>query len=267
MSPTTVRRVHATLRQALQQAMRDGLVSRNVAALVRPPRAAAFTPVGLSPEQARAFLAAVAGDHLEALYWLLLTTGLREGELLALKWSDVNLDGTQLAVRRTLRTRGGEQFLEEPKTASSKREVMLTGHMVDLLRRHRAAQRVQRLRVADLWQDQDLVFCDGVGRPLSPYRLLRTEFRGHLRRLGLPAAMRLHDLRHAFATMLIADGVPVSTVSSILGHSRISTTLNVYVHPSTGQQQRAIDALDRLLPGAGGGQDGCTSSGETVQHG
>jgi integrase len=187
LSAGTVRQIHAVLRRSLGQAERWGLVPRNVARLVTPPRNGRKEMKTLSPEQARCFLEAAAGDRLEALYVLALTTGMRQGELLALRWQNVDPDAARLHVRGSLqRTAEGREILE-PKTARSRRQVALTRAAVDALRRHRVAQAEERLRLGAGWEDLDLVFPNGIGRPLDPANLLHNSFNPLLKRAGLPA--------------------------------------------------------------------------------
>jgi len=166
LSTTSVRHLHAVLHRALGQAARWGYVARNVADLVSPPRMTRLQMRALSPEQSRAFLEAALGDRFEALYVLALSTGMRQGELLALKWADVDLGAGMIQVNATLqRTPGGFAFLE-PKTARSRRQVALTRAAVAALWRHKVSQLEERLR-CPYWQDPELVFASEVGTPLE----------------------------------------------------------------------------------------------------
>jgi integrase len=165
------------LHRALEVALRLGLVQRNVADMVDPPRMAQHDMVTLSPEQARALLATAKGDRLEALYVLALSTGMRLGELLALKWNDVNLDVGTLQVRATVQHAAGGLVFSEPKTARSRRTVALPTTAVVALQGHRQRQLNQRRTIADAWTDLDLVFPNTIGRPIDGTNLLKYWFR------------------------------------------------------------------------------------------
>jgi integrase len=191
LSPTTVSHLHTVLHGASAEAVRWGLVPRNVVALARPPRKAHIEIVALTVEQARALLAAAAGNRFEALFVLALKTGMRRGELLALRWADVDLDEGMLQVRGTLRrTREGLTF-GTPKTAASRRKVVLSPTSMAALRHHRARQDKERHAAGDLWQDLGLIFPNTLGRPMEPRDLLADVYRPLLKRAGLPPPRHL----------------------------------------------------------------------------
>jgi integrase len=242
----TVRHLHAVLHGALDDAARWGLVARNVADLVAPPRAARKGMITLSPDQARALLDTTRGDRLEALYVLALTTGMRQGELLALRWRDVDLDRHTLHVTGSLLTTPDGWKISDPKTDSSRRRITLTATAVDALRRHRSAQNEERLRLGGAWEDNDLVFANEVGRPIEVRNLMRRSFLPLLKQSGLPR-IRFHDLRHTAATLLLGQGQHPKVVAEMLGHSRISTTLDLYSHVTPTMQREAADAMDAML--------------------
>jgi len=246
LSPTTVRHLHTVLHCALGRAARWGLVARNVAELVTPPRAAPHEMMTLTPEQARVFLEAAAGERCEALYVLALTAGLRQGEILALRWRDVNLDADSVQVKGTLQRTPGGFTIAEPKTAQSRRQVTLTAAAANALRRHRSAQAEERLRLGAVWEDNDLVFANEIGRPIEAGNLLRRSFWPLLKRAGLPR-IRFHDLRHTAATLMLGQGVHPKVVAEMLGHSQISVTLDLYSHVTPTMQQQAAQAMDALL--------------------
>jgi integrase len=245
LSSTTVNHVHALIHKALSNAVRWGLVHRNIADLVDPPRNRHFEIATLSPEQARAFLDAAAGHRLEALYVLAVTTGMRQGELLGLRWRDVDVDAGTLQIRGSMQATPDGLRIMEPKTTGSRRRVALSKQPIDALRRHRVAQATERLRIGAAWEDSDLVFCSAAGRPITA-SILRRSFEPLLKRAGLPR-MRFHDLRHTSATLLLGRGVHPKVVSEMLGHTRISTTLDLYSHVSMTMQQQAADAFDAIL--------------------
>ncbi len=182
--------------------MRWGLVARNVTELVDPPRMARAEFATLSVEELHRFLDAAAGDRLEALYVLAVTTGLREGELLALRWANVDLTAGTLCGRGSLQpVRGEGLVIVEPKTAGSRRHVVLPKVGVAALVRHRRAQDEERRTAGRRWEEHDLVFPNTVGRPMSAQNLLQRSFHLLLERAGL-TRIRFHDLRHTTATLL-----------------------------------------------------------------
>lgn len=247
LSGTSVQLLHGVIHKALDQAMRWGLVPRNVADLVTAPRRSTPEMRTLSPEEAGALLEAAGGHRLEALYVLAVTCGLRLGELQALRWRDVDLDGARLRVTATYQGMAdGKLLLAEPKTARSRREVHLSALAVAALRRHHLAQLQERVRAANLWEDHDLVFTSERGRPLDGNNFRQRAFARLLEKAGLPK-IRFHDLRHTAATLLMSQGVPIKVASEMLGHADISTTLRIYSHVLPGMQEQAAEAMDRVF--------------------
>lgn len=247
LAPATVRMVHAVVGRALGDAVRWGNVTRNVALLVTPPRVKHAEIRPLTAEQAQQLLEAARGTRWEAFYVLAVTTGMREGELLGLCWSDVNLDSGELSVRHTLRRMPGVGLqLLEPKTDHSRRRVRLSATAVLALRKHRAGQAAERLRRGPAWEDQGLVFPAESGRPMDAGNLTRWSFWPLLTKAGLPR-IRVHDLRHTAATLLLSKGVNPKVVSELLGHSKVGITLDVYSHVVPDMQERAAEAMDAIL--------------------
>jgi integrase len=246
LSPTSVHHLHAMLHSALDQAVRWTLVPRNVASLVDPPRDAHFEMTTLSPDQARRFLDTAAGNRLETLYVLALTTGMRQGELLGLRWRDVDFDHGALQIRGSLQRLGGKLTVSATKTDHSQRRVSLTTSAVSALRRHRLLQAEERLRLGSAWQGEELVFTNEIGRPIGASSLLRLSFLPLLARAGLPR-MRFHDLRHSAATLLLGQGVHPKIVAEMLGHSKIGTTLDLYSHVTPTTQREATLAMEAIL--------------------
>jgi integrase len=245
-APQTVRNVHAVLRRALAQGVRWGMVSRNVASLVDVPSARAYDVRALDVDDARAVLDAVRGDRLEPLVTVALATGLRQGEALALRWADVDLDAGQLAVRHSLHRAGGQVVLAEPKTRRSRRAVTLPAFAVTALRRQRDWFQAQdRLLAGDSWQDGGYVFTTRIGTPMHGADVTR-RLQALLAAADLPR-MRFHDLRHGAATLLLAQGVHPRVVMETLGHSTIAVTMNVYSHVVPALQREAADRLDAIL--------------------
>ena len=246
LSPRTVQYIHVTLHKALKQAVRDELIPRNASDAIKAPRPTKKEIRPLSPDQARAFLDAARGDRFETLYVLAVHCGLREGELLGLKWEDVDLDAGTLAVRRTLsETRTGHRF-EAPKNGKGRRIKLTTGAM-KALRRHRKAQLEERLRAAGLWEDHGLVFPNQVGKTMNAKNLTARSFKQILERAGLPRTVRVHDLRHTCATILLKVGQHPKYVQELLGHANIGITLDTYSHVLPGMGDGLADAMDDAL--------------------
>jgi integrase len=245
LSPRTVQYLHALLRAALNRAMKWGLVARNVATLVDAPRVRRPDIAAMPPQQARALLAAVRGDRLEALYTVALAVGLRLGEALGLLWPAIDLENGTLTVRTALQRLNGTLQLVEPKSASSRRTIALPQVAIEALRAHRTRQLEERLLAGERWQENGLVFTTAEGKPLDARNVFRG-FQRLLTRAGLPH-LRLHDLRHGCATLLIAQGVHPRTIMEILGHSQISLTMNTYGHVTHALQRDAAARVDAVF--------------------
>jgi integrase len=247
LSPSTVARVHAVLHKALSDAERLELVQRNVSSLVRAPRALRRSMTTFTPEQVQVFLRAIKGDPLEAFYVLAITTGIRRGEALALHWKDVDLDHRRIHIRYTLQDlKGGVFEFSPPKTDSSRRAITLTDMAVVALRRHRKAQRRRPGELGTAWQERDLVFTTATGGPIRGNHILQRHFEPLCKELGLPR-IRLHDLRHTAASLLLRNRIPAKVVQEMLGHTTISMTLDIYSHVLPDMQQQAAASLDQLL--------------------
>jgi len=249
LSPRTCQYLRAVLRRALNQAIRWGLVFRNAAALADPPKGKAREMTPLTPTQAKAFLVAIKGDRLEALYVLALATGLRQGEVLGLTWADLDHDAGVLHVRQQVQRIDGKLQLTDLKTDESRRSVALPGFALVALREHRLRQLEERLAAGERWADRDLIFPSSVGTPAEGSNVLR-QFHGHLSRTKLPR-VRFHDLRHSAATFLLLQGVADRVVMEILGHTSLAMTSR-YMHVLDGLKRDAADQMDRLFTGTGG---------------
>lgn len=249
-SPRSVAYHRAVLRNALNVAMRHGLVVRNVASLAEPPHIPEREFHALTTTTAKALLDAVKGDRLEALFTVALACGLRQSEALGLRWSDVDLDEATLDVLRTLQRIDRAYRFLEPKTTHSRRTIALPSPVVASLREHRGRQIEERLRTGAAWQGEQwegLVFADEVGSPLSGFHVTR-RFRALLKMAGLPP-MRYHDLRHGSATLMAAQGVPARVAMEMLGHAQISTTMNIYTHIAPELQREAAERMGTTLWG------------------
>jgi integrase len=246
LSSATVRKMHGVLQKALDQAVSDGLIPRNAAKGIRLPQGKKKEIRPLSPDEARALLDAARGDRLEALYVLAVSTGLREGELLALRWEDVDLEAAVLRVSRTLTRNGGKVSVGPPKTKNSRRTVGLTDGAVEALGEHLTQQLEEMESVGSLYRPGGLVFANEVGGIVNPSNLRNRSLKALLKRAGLPA-IRFHDLRHTCATLLLSRNVNPKIVSEMLGHASIAITLDTYSHVLPNMQQSAVRALEEAL--------------------
>jgi len=245
LSPRSVGIIHAVLRAALGQAVQWDLVPRNVATLVQPPRAPRAEITPLTPEQARGFLDAIRGDRLEALYSVAVALGLRQGEILGLRWSDVDVEASTLRVAQALQRVNGRLEFVEPKSRRSRRTIPMPPTVARALRAHRSRQLEERIAVGPRWRESDLVFTTSIGTPLDSRNVTR-RFQAALERAGLPR-LRFHDLRHTAASLMLAQGVPARVVMETLGHSQISLTMNTYSHVVPALQREAADRMEAVL--------------------
>lgn len=251
LSPRTVRYIHAVLRHALADAVKWDRLVRNVADSAEPPSAKAAKAPQMqtwTADQLRRFLAH-AGDHRLAAAWrLAATTGMRRGEVLGLRWRDLDLDTARASIQQTMIAGVKGPELSTPKTASGERNVALDAVTVTELRAHRKRQAAERLALGAAYQDADLVFCREDGVPLYPQSFSRT-----FERLTVAAKLpviRFHDLRHTHATLALAAGVHAKVVSERLGHANIGVTLDTYSHAIPAMQEDAAAKVAALLEGS-----------------
>jgi integrase len=245
LSARTVQLMHTTLHKALKQAVLWGLVPRNVTEAVVAPRVTKKEIHPLTSGQTRVLLDGAKGGRFEALYVLAVTTGLRRGELLGLRWTDVDLKRGYLQVRQQLiRTQSGLTFTS-PKRGKS-RSVRLTKRAVEALDDHYKRQLQEKQRLVELWQDIGLVFPTQVGKPMDADNLIKRSFGPLLNRAKLPR-IRFHDLRHTFATLLLLRGTHPKVVQEMLGHANISQTMDTYSHVLPDMQEAAVNEIDRVL--------------------
>ena len=245
LAPKTVRHVHTTLRRALGDAERLGLIARNPARLVRAPAIKDAEQETWSADELSRFLLASAPDRLHAAFVLLATTGMRRGEALGLRWSDLDLDKGVAAVLHTITTVDGRIVASSTKTTKSRRRVSLDTGTVAVLKAHRASHAKERLLVGEGWSDHGLVFCRADGLPVHP-----DWFSDHFRKLVTRAGLRrirLHDLRHTHATMALRAGIHPKIVSERLGHATVGITLDLYSHVAPSLDQEAAETVAALL--------------------
>ena len=244
LSARTVQYTHAVMHRALKQAMRWSMVSRNVCEAVDVPQVRREQMQPMNAEQTRRLLRTASGERLEAFYVLAVHTGMRPGELLGLRWEDVALSDTggTLQVNRAL----SEGELATPKTKGSRRRIRLSVGSGKALQSHRKRQLEEQKQKAGLWRDHGLVFPSTVGTLLSHRNVVRS-FKALLKRAGLPSSVRLYDLRHTCATLLLSRNVHPKYVRELLGHASIALTLDIYSHIIEGMDGGITDAIDEAL--------------------
>jgi len=248
LSPKSVRHLRAVLTVALNRALRWGLVARNAAALTDAPKLERHEIRPLTLAQTQQFIEIVKNEPFGLFFLLAATTGARRGELLAAKWTDVNLDNRVIRITGSLQRIGGSLQVCEPKTAKSRRPLPLLDFVADALKVHRSRQLRERMQVGSDWMDRGFVFTSDHGQPLDPDGALRDAFKAILKKAELPN-IRLHDLRHSAASLLLALNIHPRVVMELLGHSQISLTMDTYSHTVPGILRDAIDKLGAALSG------------------
>jgi len=249
LSARTVHHQHRVLSQALKHAVRQGYLGRNPCELVDPPRPRPKTMRTLDPTEVNTLLEAAEGSYYYPMVYAALSSGLRQAELLALRWRDLELGAVpSISVNRVLYKRRGIAEFREPKTARSRRLVAMTPKLAVFLREYREERRaLYRELDREIGLDA-LVFASSEGRPVNPPSLSR-EFNRIVRRAGLQN-VRFHDLRHTFASLMLLRGAPAKVISEALGHASVAFTMDVYSHIIEGMQSDAMALLDGVLPGA-----------------
>ena len=252
LSPKTIRYVHTTLSVALKQAVRWRMIIQNPCTAVELPKLQRKEMQSLSPEDATRFIEAARQDRHGLIFILALTTGMRPEEYLGLQWKDIDFNRHSVTVQRVLcwHRNGGGYYLDEPKTAKSRRAIPIPVSLIHDLIEHKRKQSEQRLKAGSKWKDQDLVFATSEGKPLQPNNLIKRHFKPVLRKAGLSESIRLYDLRHSCATLLLSEGENAKIVSERLGHSSIVLTLDTYSHVLPSMQRGASDKLEKLLFGS-----------------
>jgi integrase len=247
LSPRSVKYAHTILRSALKDAVKLGLVSRNVCDATTPPKAPRPPVQCWDMDEVRTFLEVARTDRFAALWILALHTGMRRGELLALRWRDVDLDAGTCTVRQSLVQSGGIIAFQEPKTSSGRRTIALDATCIAALREHRARQNEQRLKMGEMWQDTGLLFTTETGTHLYPSNVNR-----YTKALMAKAGVQripFHGLRHTHATLLMKHGVQPKVASERLGHAGIAITLATYSHVLPQMQQQAADIFAAAVAG------------------
>jgi integrase len=245
LSPRTVAQHHRVLSRALKQAVRLGLIARNPCEMVDPPRYEKSAPETLTDKDVNKVLESVRGTYLYIPVLIALATGARRGEVLGLRWSDVDLEGSTITIRQNLLRVNREYVIKPPKTADSIRSVKLPGSIITELRSHQVKQKEWRLAVGPAWNDLDLVCTCEDGSPINPDSL-SAYFRDVMKRAGFDG-ITFHGLRHSHATILLGWNVHPKKVSERLGHSSTKLTMDTYSHVTPTMQDEVANLLDEKL--------------------
>ena len=251
LSDKTIRSHHALISSILEKAVKWNVLSDNPAKRIEAPHMERKTAPYLDEIGARDLLAALEneGTQQQTIIKMLLFFGLRRGELLGLKWSDIDFEKQTLTINRTIQELPEKGIFETTtKTTSSERTLKAAPFTMQMLRQYQAWQAAERLKAGDLWQDHGYLFTRYNGQPLHP-DYLTSWFKGFIRRNNLPPDIHLHSLRHTSATLLIADGTPLTTVAHRLGHANVGTTTKIYAHAIQSADAAAAEALESKLLG------------------
>jgi integrase len=246
LAESSIRTAYTVLRAVLDTAVRDKAIAHNPAHTVRRPKVNANEAAYMTPEQVRSLLAAAEGSRYAPLLAILVNSGLRRGEALALHWSDIDLDAKLLLVRGTLARMDGELVVTETKTAKSRRVVPLSPSAEKVLRHVRTRQRAERLMAGSMWQPTPYVFTTELGEPCDPRNALRA-LKTAAKRARLPSSIGLHTLRHSAASVMLTAGVPLKVVSEVFGHASVAITGDIYGHVSPEVSREALTRLSDAL--------------------
>jgi integrase len=246
LQASTVALIHAVLHTALEHAVKWNLVARNVASLVSVPHSDPPEVRALTSDEARKLIEVARGHWLEPMLILALTTGLRRGELFALRWSDIDVSHGIMQIRRTANRYAGYGFVEnDPKTKRSRRNIILSDVALQALQDQRALRDKIKTKAGERWKEQDLVFPSRSGGFFDPDTLVK-HFHLLLDKAGLPR-IRFHDLRHSAATILLTMGVHPKVVQELLGHSTIAMTMDTYSHLLPSMQKDAAGKMNSVF--------------------
>ncbi|HVB25872.1 MAG TPA: site-specific integrase [Ktedonobacteraceae bacterium] len=245
LKPKMLALIHSVLSSALTNAIRWGLVGRNVASLVQLPSVERYEGEVLTEEQARKLLDTARGSRLDALLLVALTTGIRRGELVSLRWSDIDVGTGILHVRRNVARMDGVGYIErEPKSQAGRRKIALPHVVLEALEEHREKQEQARVKAGEKWQEKGLIFCNIYGNYFDPDHM-GVLFKKLLKKADLPD-VRFHDLRHSVATILLAAKIDLKAVSEMLGHSSVAITADIYQSVLPEQQREIVDKMSKL---------------------
>jgi len=246
LSSRSVHYHHRILKQALKYGIRQGYLGRNPCELVDPPKPRPKPMRTLTPEELEALLEVASDNQFYPVIYTAVSTGLRQAELLGLRWRDIDLDLRSISVSQVLYKRRGVCEFKEPKTAHSRRRVRMTRKLADYLREYKAEKESLSLHLVRLPKLDDLVFSNVEGKPIDP-GVLTHNFHRIAKRAGLEN-VRFHDLRHSFASFMLLRGVPAKLISEALGHSSVAFTMDVYSHIIEGMRSDTMELLDGIMP-------------------
>jgi integrase len=237
---------HRILKESLKYAVRQGYLGRNPCDLVDPPKPRQKPMRTLTPEELKTLLETASGNQFYPVIYTAVSTGLRQAELLGLRWRDIDLDLQSISVCQTLYKRCGVCEFKEPKTSHSKRRVSMTAKLADYLSEYKGERESLSLHLGRLLKPDDLVFSNIEGKPIDP-GVLSHSFARLVKQAGLQG-VRFHDLRHTFASLMLLKGAKPKVISEALGHSSVAFTMDVYSHIIEGMQSDAMALLDEVLP-------------------
>lgn len=246
LSSRTVHKHHRLLKESLKYGVRQGYLGRNPCDLVDPPSWKPKTMRTLTPEESRDLLDIASSNQFYPVIYTAISSGLRQAELLGLRWRDIDLDFRSISVCQVLYKHRGICEFKEPKTKHSKRRVSMTPKLVDYLREYKGDRESLSLHLGQLLKPDDLVFSNADGQPIDP-SVLSHNFARIAKRAGLKN-MRFHDLRHTFASLTLLKGAKPKVISEALGHSSVAFTMDTYSHIIEGMQSEAMELLDGVLP-------------------
>ncbi len=247
LSPKTIKNIHGILHKALQQAMELGILRFNPSDACKLPRVIKAEIKPLEDHQIATFLKAIQGHPYERLFLVDLFTGMRQGELLGLKWEDIDFKAGTILIRRQLirEKKKGGQFLLAPLKNNKTRRITPAPSVMQILREQRQSQAIQRLRMGQLWEDRGLVFTNAVGRHLVHVTVYKS-FKRLVSSINLPET-RFHDLRHSYAVACLQAGDDIKTVQENLGHHTAAFTLDTYAHVSERMKQDSADRMEAFI--------------------
>jgi integrase len=247
LATSSVRRIRSVLSAGLKQAKDWDLISRNVAEASTPPRLQHKEGRALTDQEARTFVSSLQENRLEALYLVILWLGLRRGEALGLKWTDLDTKKHTLTIRRALKREHGGLVLGAVKTPKSRRSLYVPDELWRALQEHKRLQAAERSKAEENWREAGLMFTTEIGTPIDPRNFYRDFVKACERaKIG---KLHPHELRHSAATLMLAAGVPIEVVSEVLGHSSIRITADTYAHIGSSQRREASEAMTRVLTG------------------
>lgn len=247
LSSTSIRYVHRVLREALQHAVQQQLLPRNIADDITLPQAKKYKPKVYKPEEIATLLQCVKNTEYETAIHLAALLGLRRGEVLGLKWSDVDFKNKSITIQRQLLPTTKGIIFKDPKTEDSIRTIALSERLVDILKKEKIKQKKQKLLLGKDYHDNDLICCKDNGEMFHPSSFSH-DFAKILKQNNMEH-IRFHDLRHSAATNMLNANIPIKLASNILGHSSVTITMDIYSHVINEKQKEAIETLDKSIFG------------------